>query len=241
MERRGRPRARELVVPVRKRRSASLPTRATYDNAPLQPNWDKLQQVLDYSRSLDKLSQIIGEDIETVKDIKTEQLEQEMTIERTIAIPPSRKTSQKALNMLGHNPSEEKAKRTLGLGATEMERVRSENLEMEEDRLQKKRAIDNPYDKKYSAKAFATLGFDPSEFRSMKLLGLSEDTLKQALLAESARLEQAIARRRRNVASRNRKDNKKALTVVGHDPSKEKAVNKLGEEALHEVNAIVSA
>ena len=52
-QQRGRSRARG-VVPVRKRRSTSLPARIN-DNMPLQPNWDKLHQVLDYSRSLDKV------------------------------------------------------------------------------------------------------------------------------------------------------------------------------------------
>ena len=94
---------------------------------------------------------------------------------------------------------------------------------MEEDRLYKKRAIDNPYDKKTSAKALSTLGYDilhslscllwqmqhlfidllihPSLHRSMKLLGLKEDALKQALMEESARLELSIANSRRNLAS----------------------------------------
>lgn len=238
-QRRGRSRAQE-VVPVRKRRSSSLPSRRSYDNTPLQPNWDKLHQVLDYSRSLDKLSKLVGVDIETVKDIQTEQLEQEMNIERTISIPPSKKTSQKALNLLGHDPSEEKVRKTLGLDESDLEQARTAKLEMEETRLQKQRALDYPYNKKNAAKALATLGVHPSEYRTMKILGLSEGNLKQALYEESERLEQAIAKSRKSFATRNRKVNKKALTIVGHNPSKEKLVNQLGQEAFNDVHSIIS-
>ena len=58
MDKRGRPRANEPVVIPRRRRSSSVPPpcRAVFDDTPLQPNWDKLQQVLDYSHSLAKVS-----------------------------------------------------------------------------------------------------------------------------------------------------------------------------------------
>ena len=85
----------------------------------------------------------------------------------------------------------------------------------------------------------------------MKLLGLSEDMLQLALMEENERVERSIVSSRRNVASydsfplpcplfyfldrRNRKYNKKALTIVGYDPSKEKVVAQLGEESFDDV------
>jgi hypothetical protein len=227
-----RGRARTYQVPVRKRRSKSLPSRPTCDNLPLQPNWHKLQQVLDYSHSLDKLSQVIGLDMEAVKDIKTMQTENEMNKARHMCTVS--RASQKALDVLGHDPSTEKVKKTLGLGERELEKAQLEKLAREEHRLQKKRAMTTPYNKKQSSKAMTTLGFDPSMYRSMKRLGIEEESVRQALIDEQVKLEKKIQQTRNHLASRNRKTNRKALTIIGFDPSKEKIVSTLGEEAVQE-------
>jgi hypothetical protein len=173
--------------------------------------------------------------METVKGIKKEQLEQELSKERSLATAQNKRTSHKALELLGHDPSIEKVKKTLGLDESEVERMRMENLELEESRLQKKRALDTPYNKKHSAKALSTLGFDPSVYRSMKLLGLKEDSLKKALSEENLRTEKKYMHTRKHLGSRNRKENKKALHVIGYDPSKEKVIHQLGTEASKEM------
>jgi len=205
------------------------------ENLPLQPNWNKLQQVLDYSHSIDKVSQVIGVDMEKVKEIQQSQLEAEYAIERSLDTAHKKRTSQKALELLGHDPSVEKVKKTLGLDEADIEQVRQENLENEENRLLKKRTLCTPYDKKQSSKAFTTLGFDPSVHRSMKLLGLKESTLRKAISEENLRTEKRIMHSRKHLGTRNRKDNKKGLHVVGFDPSKEKVINQLGSEASKEI------
>lgn len=53
-----------------------------------------------------------------------------------------------------------KVKKTLGMGEAEIEKARTENVESEVSRLQKKRTLATPYNKKSSSKALATLGFD---------------------------------------------------------------------------------
>jgi len=233
-----RGRARVYQVPVRKRRSSSLPARPSYDNLPLQPNWNKLQQVLDYSHSLDKLSQVIGLDMESVKDIKAMQTEHELLKARLMSTFGHQRASQKALDVLGHDPSTEKIKKTLGLDERDIEKAQSEKVEREEHRLQKKRAMTTPYNKKQASKAMSTLGFDPSMHRSMKLLGLEEESLRKALIEEQLKLETRILQARNHLPSRNRKTNKKALSIIGLDPSKEKVMNTLGAEAVHEYDLV---
>lgn len=61
-------------------------------------------------------------------------------------------------------------KKTLGVCDDEVEKAISENIENEENRLEKKRALEAPYDKKASSKAFATLGFDIYNFLYLYLL-----------------------------------------------------------------------
>lgn len=235
MEQRGR--SRTQVVPVRKRRSTSLPSRpASFENVPLQPNWNKLEQVLDYSHSLDKVSQVIGVDMEQIKDIKKSLVEYELLKERVLNKAQQKRTAQKALDLLGHDPSTEKLKKTLGLDDVDIERMRMENSENEENRLLKKRIMDTPYDKKQSAKALSTLGFDPSVHRSMKILGIKEASLRKAISEENLKVEKRIMHSRKHLVSRNRKDNKKALHVIGHDPSKEKIIHQLGAEATKDIN-----
>jgi len=173
--------------------------------------------------------------MEQVKDIKKSQHEYELLVERTLDTAHGKRTSPKALEVLGHDPSVEKVKKTLGLDEHDIEKARAENVEMEEFRLSKKRNLSTPYDKRRSAKALSTLGFDPSVHRSMKLLGIEEAGLKKALSEENLRTEMRIMQSRKNLGSRNRKDNQKALMVIGHDPSKEKAIHQLGEEAKPDI------
>jgi len=229
MESTQRGRSKERVVPVRGRRSVSLPPahHSSYD-LPIQTNWNEPEQVLGYSHSLEKVSQVFGLDIDRIKEIQM-YAEQDMMRERLLANSRQKRVSQKALEVLGHDPSTEKVKKTLGMDESDLEEVRKENIQQEEHRLSKKRSMTLPYNKKQSAKALSTLGFDPSAYRTMKLLGLEERSLKKALTEESIKLEMRIAQARKHV--RNRKDSRKALMVVGYDPSKEKAIQQLGAEA----------
>lgn len=179
--------------------------------------------------------------MEQVKDIQLSQLEEEYSKERSLdAAANKKRTSHKALELLGHDPSVEKVKKTLGLDEEEIEKARMENIENEENRLLKKRILATPYNKKEASKALTTLGFDPSMHRSMKRLGLKEETFRKALSEENLRIEKRIMHSRKNLGTRNRKENRKALHIVGFDPSKEKALHQLGSEASKEIEEIFS-
>lgn len=72
------------------------------------------------------------------------------------------------------------------------------------------------------------LGADFSNQKLRSHLGVEEEELMEALREENERQETKIRQLRRNSDTVDRKHNSKALEVLGHNPSKEKAMNILG-------------
>ena len=61
---------------------------------------------------------------------------------------------------IGFGPDEQYSPDARWSAGLDMEKARQENIENEENRLLKKRALATPYNKKQSSKALTTLGFD---------------------------------------------------------------------------------
>lgn len=102
------------------------------------------------------------------------------------------------------------------------------------------RRSETALNKKKYAKALATLGFNLSLYKATQLLGVDEDILRTVYEAERAaqgeRRERRLAHERQaQQALHDKKNNRKALHVIGFDPSLEKALAVLGvAQGTHE-------
>jgi len=186
----------------------------------------KLRQVLNYSSSVDKVSELLGVDAPTVYEIYKEQAEGELTQKRKLyATPRNKRNSQKALSLLGHDPSTEKVKKTLGIDEEAVHDVYLQNAI-------RPRNVEPTMNKKKCAKALTTLGFNLSLYKATQLLGVDEDILRTVFRyhSEHALQEEHFLWRRtlESRALRDKKRNRKALHVIGYDPSLEKVLSMLG-------------
>lgn len=189
----------------------------------------KLRQVLNYSSSVDKVSELLGVDAPKVYEIYKEQAEGEFNGEmhkRKLSNTLNKRNSQKALVLLGHDPSTEKVKKTLGIDEQEVQDVYIQNF------MNRPRRVETSMNKKKYAKALTTLGFNLSLYKATQLLGVDEDILRSvfrhhtelALQEEHRVWRRALETR----VLRNKKHNRKALHVIGYDPSLEKVLAMLG-------------
>jgi hypothetical protein len=193
----------------------------------------KLHQVLNYSSSVDKVSNLLGLDVPNIYEIFKEQAEGEIQKRKLINRPRNKRNSRKALAWLGHDPSTEKVKNTLGI---DEEAVNNVNMQNVLHRNRPRRVEASIHKKKY-AKALSTLGFDVSLYKAAQLLGVEDEGILRTLIRHHAEraLQQEERRRCRKlgqerVALHNKRRNKKALHVIGYDPSLEKALEMLGVE-----------
>lgn len=195
-------------------------------------SFTKLQQVLNYSSSVDKVSDLLGVDAPTVYEIYKEQAEDELQKRMLKNTPRNKRNSQKALSLLGHDPSKEKVKKTLGIDETVVHQVEEDIIKQQELRLAIRKPEFSP-DKKKCAKALSTLGLDLSIHKATKLLGVDEDTLREVYHAEQLVQEEKILvkRRQNTLYLHDKKHNRKAYHVVGYDPSLEKVLDTLGVAA----------
>jgi len=205
-------------------------------------SFTKLQQVLNYSSSVDKVSDLLGVDAPTVYEIYKEQAEDELQKRMLKNTPRNKRNSQKALSLLGHDPSKEKVKKTLGIDEEAVHQVEEDIIKQQELRLAYRKAECSP-DKKKCAKALNTLGLDLSIQKATKLLGVDEDTLREVYHAEQlVQEEKILLKRRQNTLSlHDKKRNRKAYHIVGYDPSLEKVLDTLGVEAGTQEEAQVGA
>lgn len=185
----------------------------------------KLRQVLNYSSSVEKVSELLGVDAPKVYEIYKEQAEGEMR-KRKLTNTLNKRNSQKALMLLGHDPSTEKVKKTLGIDEQEVQDVYIQNL------MNRPRRVETSMNKKKYAKALTTLGFNLSLYKATQLLGVDEDILRSVFRyhTELALQEEHRVWRRalETKVLRNKKHNRKALHVIGYDPSLEKVLAMLG-------------
>jgi len=83
------------------------------------------------------------------------------------------------LDVLGLNPSKEKAMNTLGMEDKDVEIVEQKKVEMYEQECTKKR-LRSWVNKKNSSKAIKVLGLELSKDKVMNTLGIKEHEVKEA-------------------------------------------------------------
>eukprot|EP01133_Synstelium_polycarpum_P006907 gene6907-8029_t len=135
---------------------------------------------------------------------------------------PRPESMKKAMEVLGDfNPSEDKVKKTLGIGDYELKQLQEQQAQQTvKDRI--------PINKRETRKAQSTLGLDLSKEKLMDVLGVDEDTIKEAEMEENELKEIKIKRVRENIISSNKRALKKALMIMGCDPSDSKIMRTLG-------------
>jgi len=198
----------------------------TIKKRPRNDSSQKLRQVLNYSSSVDKVSELLGVDAPKVYEIYKEQAEGEIQKRKLNDTPRNKRNSQKALSLLGHDPSREKVKKTLGVDEEVVYDAYLQNA------INRPRRVETSMNKKKYAKALTTLGFNLSLYKATQLLGVEEEILRtvfryhteHALHEEHRVWRHALESR----ALRDKKRNRKALHVVGYDPSLEKVLAMLG-------------
>jgi hypothetical protein len=197
---------------------------------PSQSSFIKLQQLLGYNISEQKASQLLGVDADTIRALQTSKVETECLRRRQMGITTAdKRNSHKALVRLGHDPSKEKVKKTLGIDDQEVKQVEKEQRKQVKFQLMRKRALSCPtQDKKHAMKALQTLGLDISTNKMSKILGLEEEEVRDACNEEISKQEEKITRKRTNSATLNKKQIQKALNVIGYNPSLEKVMDTLG-------------
>lgn len=222
----------------KRQRSFSLPNKI---------NTVKLQQILDYNHTEEKLSKLLGIDPPTVREMTSAIHEEQLYRERALgATSQNKRSSKKALAMLGHDLSREKVKKTLGIDEDSVKQIEKEKMKEVKVIFSRKRAMSAPtMDKRHAVKALSRLGLDISAKKAMQLLGLDEEVVKEAYLEELQRQEERIFRQRESRAIRNKKRIQKALNVIGYDPSVEKILDtlgvKVGSNAESEIRTAIPA
>jgi len=200
-------------------------------------SFSKIRQVLNYSSSVDKVSDLLGVDASTVFEIYKEQAEDEIQRHMLKNTPRNKRESQKALSWLGRDPSKEKVQKTLGIDEESVHQVEEDVMRQQEQRMTAHRKAEFSPNKKKCAKALNTLGLDLSIQKAKNVLGVDEDTLRSAyhalLLAQEEKI--LLKRRQNTLYLHDKKHNRKAYHVVGYDPSLEKVLDMLGVgEGTHE-------
>jgi len=190
----------------------------------------KLRQVLDYSTSVDKVSDLLGVDAPTVYEIYKEQAEDEINKYMLKNTPRNKRNSLKALDVLGHDFSKEKVMKTLGIDEDGVHQVEEDLLRHQDDLYTTYRKTEASPAKKKCGKALLMLGLDPSIIKATKLLGVDEEVLRDVVHEEHQIQEEKILvkRRQNTLYLHDKKHNRKALHVVGYDPSYQKVLNTLG-------------
>jgi len=196
-------------------------------------SFSKLKQVLDYSSSIEKVSELLGVDAPTVYEIYQEQAEDECQKRMLKNTPRNKRNSQKALSLLGLDPSKEKVKKTLGIDEEAVHQVEEDMLKQQELLCEAYRKIEGSPPKKNCTKALSTLGLDPSVHKATKLLGVDEEILRDVLHEEQLIQEEKILLKRRHntLLLHDKKHNHKAHNIIGYDPSYNKILDTLGVAA----------
>ncbi|EGG17166.1 hypothetical protein DFA_08150 [Cavenderia fasciculata] len=136
---------------------------------------------------------------------------------------PRPESLKKVIDVLGDfNPSEDKIKKTLGIGEDELKMVKEESVN---NQVIKER---HPINKRDTKKAQSTLGLNLSKEKLMDVFGVDEDTITEASAEENEIQEIKIKRLRENITLSNKRALKKALMIMGCDPSSSKIMRTLG-------------
>ncbi|GAM25466.1 hypothetical protein SAMD00019534_086410, partial [Acytostelium subglobosum LB1] len=131
----------------------------------------------------------------------------------------------KVMDVLGDfNPSDDKIKKTLGIDDQEYKMIQDEQQEQAcmaaKDRI--------PINKRETRKAQSTLGLNLSKEKLMNVLGVDEDTITEAEQEESELRDIKKRKLIESIALSNKRALKKALTLLGFNPSSSKLMRTLG-------------
>jgi len=182
--------------------------------------------------SKDKVMDRLGIDEPAFEEIISEMkenTENKIANKRKNVVQTDKRHTQKALTILGTNPSNEKAKKTLGIGDEELVEAEIEKIAKYEESMERKRQF-SVVIRKQAGKALKILGFDPSKSKLMKILGISDEEIELIQRENEQKREEMILRQRNRIIALNKKGNKKALNVLGYDISEEKLQKKFGEK-----------
>ncbi len=118
---------------------------------------------------------------------------------------------------------------TLGIEIEDIEASRK-NLEFQyEEKLSRERVIHTAPDKKtIGKKAFNVLGLDPSTEKLKKIFGVDDLEVEEAQRQGFEISEEKIKMKRSNLDKVNKGTNRKALEILGEDPSLHKLEHVLG-------------
>eukprot|EP01119_Soliformovum_irregulare_P003788 TRINITY_DN14854_c0_g1_i1.p1 TRINITY_DN14854_c0_g1~~TRINITY_DN14854_c0_g1_i1.p1 ORF type:complete len:318 (-),score=72.73 TRINITY_DN14854_c0_g1_i1:124-1077(-) len=191
----------------------------------------KALEVLGEDPSLLKIQRMMGIGEEEIRQaqLETIQREEEQIAQKRKNLPSvTKRNAQKALEILGVDPSREKLKSTLGIDEEMLAAIEQERIEDYYERLERTRS--NSLNKNRSnSKAFKILGVDPSVLKISEYLGIDEDEVYKAEDEINQQKEELIRQARSSIAQKNRRNTRKALKVLGHNPSQSKLEYQLGE------------
>jgi len=188
--------------------------------------------VLGIDPSKEKIMDRLGIDEDIFEEAKMEIIEREeqkIVRKRRNSGGNNKRNASKALDVLGHDPSKEKVMNTLGMDEIDVNDVEKEKIEIYEQQCTRKRS-NSWLNKKNAAKAMKVLGLEPSKDKIMETLGIVEVDLKeieQQQIEWNGEINNNIIHKR---VTKNKKANKKALKVVGYEPSDIKLQKTLGVE-----------
>jgi len=188
--------------------------------------------VLGIDPSKEKIMDRLGIDEDIFEEAKMEIIEREeqkIVRKRRNSGGNNKRNALKALDVLGHDPSKEKVMNTLGMDEIDVKDVEKEKVEIYEQQCSRKRS-NSWLNKKKAAKAMKVLGLEPSKDKIMETLGIVEVDLKeieQQQIEWNGEINNNIIHKR---VTKNKKANKKALKVVGYEPSDIKLQKTLGVE-----------
>jgi DNA-directed RNA polymerase specialized sigma subunit len=139
----------------------------------------KALEILGFDPSKQKLMKRLGVDEEIVNEAKMQvlQREEDKIVRQRRNSGSNKRNSTKALEVLGHNPSKEKIKSTLGMDEQDVDAVEQEKVEIYEQECSRKRS-NSWLNKKASYKALKVLGLEPSKDKIKNTLGINEEDLK---------------------------------------------------------------
>lgn len=200
-----------LMKEYESRRASKLPPRDQIRKA---------GEVLGVNFTDAKLMDTLGVDEPTLQQAKENVQEQRDKSEmlKKMRLPSDKTGLKKALKVLGEDPSRKKVMDKLGIDEVQLSDVEKEMNELLWENVAREGARTTFHTHTASKKALAVLGFDPTAEKLRKLYGIEEEDIIAAR-------EQSIDALRQQPSNRyipDKQSNKKALQVLGVDPTREK-------------------
>jgi len=189
----------------------------------------KALEILGHNPSKEKVMNRLGVDADVVDEALMEvaEREEQRIFRKRRSSGSLKRNAQKALDILGHDPSKEKIMNTLGMDEQDVQDVEKEKIEMYEQECTRKRS-NSWLNKRVAAKALKVLGLEPSKDKVMTMLGIMEFEVKEAEEQEWERQEELTQCLIKKRIIQNKKQNSKALRVLGIDPSNSKLQSTFG-------------